>query len=639
MQRSLLVGLVCSLLFGVHGRADEKPLESSRPIEQLQPAPLPLDKAAGKMSLPEGFSATLYAGEPDVRQPIGFCLDDRGRLWVAEAYAYPKWQETGRDRIVIFEDSNGDGRADKRTVFWDQANYASGVQVGFGGVWVCSAPHLLFIPDADGDDKPDGPPRVVLDGWSTKGVHNVLNSLEWGPDGWLYGLNGITAPSKVGKPGAPEDQRLDINCGVWRYHPLREVFEVVAHGTTNPFGLDFDDYGQPFITNCVIAHLWHVIPGAHYQRMFGEDYNPHAYQLLPSCADHLHWGGGEWTTSRGGQGVHSEAGGGHAHAGAMIYLGGSWPQEYRGSMFMGNIHGKRINRDRLERHGSGYVARHNPDFLLANDEWFRCINLKYGPDGDVFLIDWSDTGECHETDAHGAHHESGRIYKVRHQGQSAESDPPPGKEAADQPPTPPAGELASLDSLDLAELQRHDNDWYVRHARRLLQERAAAGQDLLAAHVRLTDLFQNHPDETRKLRALWALYASGGTSKDFLRQQLTHANEYVRAWAIQLLVDDQPPSEAAIERFAALAKEDESPLVRLHLASALQRLPLEDRWAVVEGLISHGEDADDANLPLMIWYGVEPLVPADKARAVGLIAKCKIPLVRQHITRRAVAAK
>src|SRR4029077_20105007 len=179
--------------------------------------------------------------------------------------------------------------------------------------------------------------------------------------GWLYGCNGILSNSKVGRPGTPADQRVALNRGVWRYHPTKKIVEVVANGTTNPWGLDFDDYGQMFITNCVIHHLWHVIPGAHYQRMFGQDFNPHLYSLMASCADHIHWGGGSWQSSRGGQGSHGEAGGGHAPTGAMVYLGDNWPDRYRNGVFMCNIHGNRVNHDTVEPRGSGYVARHAKD--------------------------------------------------------------------------------------------------------------------------------------------------------------------------------------------------------------------------------------------------------------------------------------
>src|SRR5688500_15194060 len=331
------------------------------PAEPLSP-----QAAVKAMTLPPGFGATLFAAEPDVVQPIGFTFDDRGRLWVAECLSYPEWDKSakpeskGKDRIVVLEDTDHDGTFDKRTVFADDLCNLSGLELGFGGVYVCSMPYFKFIPaDFNADEpKPTGPAQVLLDGWDVKNAgHNVFGNLAWGPDGWLWGLSGIQSKNNTGKPGAPDGQRTKFDCGVWRYHPTKHVFEVVTWGTTNPFGLDFDQYGQAFFTNCVIKHLWHAIPGAHYQRMYGQDYNPHAYGLMESCADHIHWGGGDWTKSRGGQGKHSEAGGGHAHVGAMVYLGDNWPDEYRNALYTCNLHGSRVNRDTLEQSGSGYVAK------------------------------------------------------------------------------------------------------------------------------------------------------------------------------------------------------------------------------------------------------------------------------------------
>jgi putative membrane-bound dehydrogenase-like protein len=145
-------------------------------------------------------------------------------------------------------------------------------------VWVLASPNLLFIPDRDGDDVPDGPPEVVLDGWDTSATrHNIVNGLKWGPDGWLYGRNGILATSKIGAPGTPPEEREQLNCGIWRYHPTQKRFEVVCRGTTNPWGHDWDENGELFFINTVIGHLWHVVPGAHLRRMYGNDSNPNAY--------------------------------------------------------------------------------------------------------------------------------------------------------------------------------------------------------------------------------------------------------------------------------------------------------------------------------------------------------------------------
>src|SRR5213076_2303743 len=190
-------------------------------------------QAAKEITGPPGFHAILFAGEPDVKQPIAFTIDDRGRLWVAEAYTYPRRapEGQGKDRILIFEDTDGDGKFNKRTVFIEGLNLVSGMEVGFGGVFVGAAPYLMFIPDTNHDDKPDGPPQILLDGFAYQDTHETLNAFTWGPDGWLYGCHGVFTHSKVGKPGAADADRTPINAGIWRYHPIKKKFEVFAEGT------------------------------------------------------------------------------------------------------------------------------------------------------------------------------------------------------------------------------------------------------------------------------------------------------------------------------------------------------------------------------------------------------------------------
>ena len=384
--------------FRFHAEKPNVPVRKGPPAPDVyKNAGLTPEKAAAAMTVPEGFVVTLFAGEPDVHQPIAFCLDDRGRLWVAEAYSYPirRPDKEAKDRILIFEDTNGDGKFDKRTVFMEGLNLVSGLEVGFGGVWIGAAPYLMFVPIKPGEDKPAGKPQILLDGWHYEDTHETLNAFRWGPDGWLYGCHGVFTHSRVGKPGTPNKDRIPINAGVWRYHPTKHVFEVFAHGTSNPWGLDFDEHGQAFITACVIPHAFHIIQGGRYQRQAGSHFNPHTYADIQTIADHLHWqGANPWA----GNATSDSAGGGHAHCGLMIYQGGAWPDEYRGRMFMGNIHGHRLNMDVLKPKGSGFVASHGPDFLLANDAWARFINLRYGPDGNVYLLDWYDKQACHHGD-------------------------------------------------------------------------------------------------------------------------------------------------------------------------------------------------------------------------------------------------
>jgi len=603
-----LPGLLGVLLF-----ACSPAQEPGTPEGQLAP----LDSAA-QMTVPEGFRVTLFAAEPDVVQPIGFTIDGRGRLWVVECTSYPDWRSdgTGNDRVLIFEDTDGDGRHDRRTVFLDGASNLSGIELGFGGVWLCSTPNLLFVPDRDRDDRPDGPPQVMLDGWDLNARHNVFNGLTWGPDGWLYGTNGIVATSHVGKPGTPDDERTPLNCGVWRYHPTRHEFEPVAWGTTNPWGLDFDELGQMFITNCVIPHVFHAVPGAHFQRMHSQDLNPNVYGLLETCADHLHWAGGFWKTSIGGK--HGEAGGGHAHAGAMVYLGDNWPQRYRNGLFMVNIHGQRVNHDRLERQGSGYVARHEPDFLQSGG-WFRGLELKYGPDGGVFLTDWNDTGECH--DYVDTQRGTGRIYKVTY---------------GDVEPV--EVDLDSSSDLELVDWLGHANQWYVRQSQRRLQERAAAGKLDPAVRPKLRDILAKTDDLAEKLASIWTLHVTGGLDDSLFDELLTSPEAYLRGWAVQLECEDRQLSARRRSMLAKLAADDPSPVVRLYLASSAQRLPADDRWPIVEALAAHGEDAADANLPLMVWYATEPLVPDASGRDVALLASARLGIVREYAARRMTGA-
>ncbi len=373
--------------------------------------PLLPDEAARTMRVPEGFRVTLFAGEPDVMQPIGFCIDDRGRLWVAEAYNYPNHGTKPGDRIVILEDTDGDGRHDKRTVFYEGLNYVTGIEVGFGGAWVMSPPSMYFIPDRDGDDVPDHKPEVVLDGFGNHAnAHNLANGFAWGPDGWLYGTHGRTNWSMIGKPGSEQADRQLFDGGVYRYHPVRDVWEPFADGTTNPWGIDWNDVGDAFVCNCVNPHLFQVIQGAHYEPWRGRKSSEFAYQRIDTIADHLHFVGLGNIRSGLGSDAEDAAGGGHAHCGTMIYLGDNFPAKYRNQLFTNNIHGRRINNDLLRRSGSGYVASHGADLMRSADPWFMGVTLACGPGGEVYVSDWSDTGECHSTRDTRRH--TGRIYRL-----------------------------------------------------------------------------------------------------------------------------------------------------------------------------------------------------------------------------------
>jgi putative membrane-bound dehydrogenase-like protein len=621
--------------FRFHARKPDFP---PRPVQKTAAPPdiykfagLPPRKAAEVMTAPDGFQVKLFAGEPDVHQPIAMCLDDRGRLWVVEAFCYPRRKpsrgpfvpkDQHGDRILIFEDTDGDGAFDKKTLFIEGLNLVSGIEVGFGGVWVGAAPYLLFIPIKEGTDEPAGEPKILLDGFGWHDTHETLNAFIWGPDGWLYGCHGVFTHSRVGKPGTPDPQRTPINAGIWRYHPTRHIFEVFAHGTSNPWGLDFNDHGQAFIEACVIPHCFHIIQGARYLRQAGSHFNPYTYADIQTIADHLHWMGADpWA----GNNRSDSAGGGHAHCGLMVYLGGSWPKKYRDQLFMGNIHGRRINMDQPRVKGSGYVAGHGPDFLLANDAWARFINQRYGPDGNVYLVDWYDKQACHLPNPEVWDRTNGRIYKICYRGAK-----------------PVRVDLAKLSDNELIQLQLHENDWYVRHARRLLQERLtsarATGDQKGQVHQALARIALEHPSETRRLRGLWTLHVTGGLADELLLKAMQDANAYVRGWAIQLALERGTPSTQILEMMNKMAREDAAPVVRLYLASGVQRLPESQRWDILRGLLAHAEDAADQNLPFMYWYAAEPLGAKNSARALDLAYEARVPPVLEFMVRRIASA-
>lgn len=577
------------------------------------------EAAAKAMTIGKGFSVKLAASEPDIVRPISFTLDARGRLWVAEAHTYPVRapEGQGKDRILIFEDTNGDGTLDKRTVFTEGLNLISAIEVGMGGVWLGSAPHLLFIPIDKTGDKPAGPPQVLLDGWGYQDTHEMLNNFRWGPDGWLYGTHGVFTHSLVGKPGTPDSERTRLNGSVWRYHPITKQFELYAEGTSNPWGIDWNDYGHSFITVCVIPHMFNVIQGARYLRQAGKHFNPYTYDNIKEIVDHVHYVGDRGPHA--GNFRSNSKGGGHAHAGAMIYLGSEkWPAELRNKMYLNNIHGSRVNVDQLDRKGSGYVARHNEDFLLTNDTWSQWLNFRYDASGSVFAIDWYDKNQCHSPNPDVHQKTMGRIFKISHESDKwVQVD------------------LSKASDMELVNHQLHKNEWYVQHARLILQERGPNKK----VHKALKNILNNNPDVTRKLRALWALHVTKGLEEDELIKLLDHDSEYIRSWAIQLLAEDKNLSDKTLTHFAVLAKKDNSALVRLYLASALQRTGPEKRWETLEALVQRVEDKDDQNLPLMLWYALEPAVPTDLKRASDLALKAKVPNILPFTIQRLGAIK
>ncbi|HEV7381915.1 MAG TPA: c-type cytochrome, partial [Dyadobacter sp.] len=366
--------------------------------------------------------------------------------------------------------------------------------------------------------------------------------------------------------------------------------------------IDYDAKGQLLMTACVIPHLWHVVPGGIYHRQGGQHFNPYVYNDIKTIAEHSHRS---------------------AHGGARVYLSDAFPESERGRIFMANIHEHGILSDILERKGSGFIGKHGDDFMMANNAQWVGFSMEIGPEGGLYALDWHDADICGSDVLNS---ETGRVFRIMPKKSLAENFD---------------GRYTDLDTwsdIKLAGLQTSKSEWHARRARIILQNRAAKAAIKKEASDLLNTIYTSDGNADYRLRAMWALQVTNALQEKELLSALTNKDEYIRAWAIQFLCENETPSSAAILRFEKMAGEDSSAPVRLYLASALQRVKPELRWQIAEGLLGHAEDANDHNLPKMIWYGIEPLVKLNTAKALELASKSKIQMVTNFIARRAMDA-
>ena len=559
---------------------------------------LPPDEAVERMKLPDGFGVRCVASEPMIRQPVSISFDARGRMWVLQYLQYPNyaglkpvkqdqylrtiWDRVpeppphgpkGLDRITILSDPDEHGVFRQSKDFVTGLNIASGFCLGNGGVYVVQPPYLLFYPDKDEDEVPDGDPEVLLTGFGMNDTHSLANSLQWGPDGWLYGAAGSTSTCKITNPAAGDI--IEFQQGIWRYHPKTKRFELFSEGGGNTYGLDFDKHGQAIAgTNNGGKAMLHQMQGAYYVKGFtkhGPLHNPHTYGYF----DHVPYTGFK---------------GGHVTCGGIVYQADVYPEKYRDEYIAANLLSNAIYWHDMTPKGASFTATFGGDLMTTDDVWFRPIDLLQGPDGCVYVVDWYDRRAAHLDPIDNWDKTNGRVYRIEYNGG----------------PKYPTFDLRKKPSAELVKLLKHPNKWWRNEARRILGERQDA-----SVYPQLRKWVAEEKG-VLALESLWALYVSGGWDEKLSVGLLKHPDEYMRAWAVRFLGDD-PTATTATAELVQLGLNETSPVVLAQLACTAKRLPPPTAVYVVQALLLNPASAGDPHLPLLIWWAAEAAITRDIA--------------------------
>ncbi len=580
----LPVWLGAGLVFFFAGSLSAQETFIPRKQTKLPGPPLSPAEAIKKMTVPEGFSVELVVSEPDLVNPVAMTFDEQGRVWVTESLEYPRSSPgQGRDRVKVLEDTDSDGTIDKTTIFADGLNIPSGIAVGFGGVWVANAPDILFLEDTDGDLKADRR-EVVVTGFGRADTHELPNSLTWGPDGFLYGLNGVFNHSHVKYPPSSPHAKdhpegFPFTCALFRINPRTREFQVFAEGTSNPWGIAWDPEGSAFLSACVIDHLWHITESGYYHRQ-GGPYPPFTWKL-GSIVKHQHQMA--------------------AYCGIHYFDSDAYPKEYRDHLYMGNIHGGCINVDTLRRDGSTYFATPRPDFLTANDVWFMPVAQKTGPDGCLWVLDWYDRYHCYQDarrDPKGLDRLHGRLYRIRYKN------------------TPRAKKfnLAKETDDELIERLKSPNVFYRDIAQRLLAERNHP-----AANAKLEELVLDSevPHKTC-MHALFAIVGTQSLRPEFHSQLLSHKSPSLRAWGVRAAGNFGKVKPLIAAGVAALS-DDPSPDVKLQVAIAAPKLDAVETIPTLLAVLSNA--GNDPVIPHIVWQNLHPLLETNSRPFLEAILK------------------
>jgi putative heme-binding domain-containing protein len=571
-----------------------------------------------------GLTWTRILEEPTVRQPLFVTFDERGRLWVLQYLQYPDpaglkmlsrdnyWRAVydripeppprgvrGEDKITIHEDTDGDGTYDKHGTFIDGLNIATSFAFGRGGVWVLNPPYLLFYPDTDQNDVPDGDPEVHLAGFGLEDTHSCVNSLCWGPDGWLYAAQGSTVTGRVTRPGFDDPAVVSLGQNIWRYHPETRTYEIFAEGGGNAFGVEIDSRGRVFSGhNGGDTRGFAYVQGGYFQKGFnkhGPLSNPYSFGYFPMMKHNQ--------TPR------------FTHA-FLIYEGNTFPPEFAGKLFGVAPLLHHVVTSEMFADGSSVQTRDIGHAITTTDLQFTPVDVKLGPDGGVYVADWYDRQCAHTRNYQGEIDKSnGRIYRLQGEGVA------PSK----------AENLGALSTAELLSRLAHPNRWHRSTALRLLYDR----RDTTAIPLSAAELARR--TDVDAVPFLWSLYASGGLTERAAQTLLRHPSPDVRRWVVRLVCDRRYVEPPLADALVELAKTEPAIEVRSQLASSARRLPVEACTAMVRQLVTHSSDADDIHLPLLLWWALEAHCAKSPDAVIAMFgdpAIWDLPLVSRHLTSR-----
>ena len=471
----------------------------------------------------EGFEVNLFAMEPMIENPVHMVWGPRGRLWVACSWAYPmlKPGESPNDKIIILEDVDGDGSADKSTVFADGLYIPTGLELSNGGVYVAQTPDILFLKDTDGDDVADFK-EVALSGFGIEDSHHSISAWRRGPGGWIYFQEGIFLHTQV---ETAHGMVRNFNGGVYQYKPQTGELRVFANiGVGNPWGHVFDHWGQSFLVD-----------------------NPRVNYLTASSGN-----GGIKVPAMTLIQTEKQCGG-------DLVSGSHFPEEMQGMLLSGRFKSRTVIRYDFVEDGSGYGASVLEPLLSSKHPNFRPVDVKMGPDGAAYVADWYNP-----IINHGAHDfrdprrdvDHGRIWRIT---------------AADRP----LAKAPDLQSETVEELVNHlgsQENWVRHQAKGLLSERNR-GEVASALNAWVGELDQNDTDYDHKLlEALWTYQNIEYVNEEHLQRVLTAKTGQARAAGTRLIRYWYPHLADPITLIEKLAR-DPFPRVRLEAVLAAGFIP------------------------------------------------------------------